>query len=166
MKYSIEDIDYAIDFYILATEELYGQRALKSPIATESAVEATEIALSFQFPPTFRRFIQRCPYFSGISCQTYKPGGIVWDNEWYHEQSENGFLPAFLILFMGGHDGDCYCFDSRIRDKHGECPVVYWDYGSMNSDDISGLKPLHDDFLHHLKFLTGYKIEMGKLRRR
>lgn len=111
---------------------------------------AVEEALGFRFPPSFRRFLFLNPYYCWRE--------MVHENEVFHERDEDGFLPEFLILFMGGPDGDCSCFDSRSRGEDGEVPVVYWDSESMTEADIGTLQPLYSSFAGYLQFLTNLRM--------
>jgi hypothetical protein len=156
-------IDDAIDFYNEVCEANYDKMADQSirpaplPRHTEETIRATEDALGFMFPPTFRQFIIKSRYYGFIQKDLNHPHSLVYTNRWIHEDNE-WYLPKFLILFMGGHDGDCNCFDSRFRDENGECPVVYWDAENMREQDIEGLKPTHTSFLEFLEFITAYKL--------
>ena len=158
-------LDDTIDFYNEVTEAIYDKmpdqsiRPVPQPRPTEETIQATEAALGFTFPPTFRRFIVRARYYLSITADLNHPYSLVYENQWLHEKSEEYYLPKFLILFMGGHDGDCNCFDSRFRDENGECPVVYWDAENMTEKDIEGLKPTHSSFLEFLAFITEHELK-------
>jgi len=162
----MSELDYAIKLYNLATEEWSQGRAIKNPLPSDSDIKAVEDTLSFIFPPSFRRFLELCPYYGGLQprAATY-PLSIIWDNRIYHEESEDGFLPQFLVLFMGAHDGDCECFDSRLRDKNGEVPIVFWEYYEMTEDDTIDLQARYANFLEYLKFITDLKLTRPKLPR-
>ena len=149
------ELDELIQLYSMAVEER--GRAVVQPRQSEAEVEAMEEALSFRFPPSFRRFLFTCPYYAWRA--------LMAENEVYHERDEDGFLPEPLILFMGGPDGDCICFDSRSRGEDGEVPVVYWDLENMNEGDIGTLQPLYSSFIGYLQFLTDYLIGRKHVKR-
>lgn len=150
-------LDEAIEFHNQVIEA--NGRSLQQPRPTEKTIRATENALGFSFPPSFRRFIVKSRYYGSIEEDLNPPLSLVSLNRLFHEDSNEHYLPKFLILFMGGHDGDCNCFDSRFRDESGECPVVYWDAENMREQDVESLQPTYANFLEFLEFITAYQLK-------
>ncbi|RYX82174.1 hypothetical protein EON83_20880 [bacterium] len=150
------DIDELVDLDNQVTE-VSGWR-VEQPRPEEATVSATEEALGFQFPPTFRHFIANSRYYAGITQDVNRPLGLVWFNRLFHGGGDY-YLPDFLILFMGGHDGACYCFDSRFRDESGECPVVYWDAEEMGEQDVESLHSKHMTFVQFLESIVDNELK-------
>ena len=103
--------------------------------ATAEEIAAAEVALSCQFPDSYRWFQLQFGDFADGPLDVYsvKPveppdRNIVGIN--LEERSEAyPPLPPHLIAFSDSGGGDLYCFDTAQREG-GECPVVWWDHAA------------------------------------
>jgi len=129
---TIEEITLLYDETLRA---VWGDRMGADPptsdYATDASIEADELALSIRFPASVRYFMQ----YSNFGYPLVGPGDprrqtITWLNDYYRNNFD-WVMPQELVMFSGGHDGDCDCFDTRTTDADGEYPIVYWDLESM-----------------------------------
>lgn len=108
--------------------QMYGRLYHAKPPTCES-VAKIQSSLGITLPEIFIEFAKRCPrygvWFASIGNDYDNHIHILKLNEIYHGTTSDS-LPAHLIMFNHGHDGDCDCFDisAKVADVN-EYPLVY-----------------------------------------
>jgi hypothetical protein len=130
----------------------HGRDVVPQP-ATAEEIAAAELALSCQFPDSYRWFqLQFGDFAHGpldvYSVKPVEPPGrnIVGIN--LEERSDSyPPLPPHLIAFSDCGNGDLYCFDTSAR-AGDECPVVWWDHAA---DETQQPEPAGATFIDWLE---------------
>ncbi len=114
-------------------------KAYKAQPPTEASIESINRALGIVLPPAFIRFARECPiygtWFASIGEDFESFMHILELNRLFHEaegdESNDPLpcdpLPSWLVMINHGHDGDCDCYDTRIRNEQtGDYRIQYW----------------------------------------
>lgn len=110
-------------------------------------IEKAEKVLGLAFPPTYRAFLKRygCGDIAGFEVygilhENFNDSGIP-DAVWLTlDERRSANLPLSLVLVSDVGDGSYYAIDCGSRNDEGDCPVVIWTQGGIQTEQV------HSDF--------------------
>lgn len=119
---------------------------------TEAQLDELERGIGLAFPPAYRTFLRTVHFYEltevGVRFERHpvhawrEELSALYDAWWPERILGEGLIPFGEEAFQ---DAGPVCFDTRRRLPDGDCPVVFWDHGWMDTDQE--VKPMFSSSL-------------------
>jgi hypothetical protein len=133
---------------------------------TAKSLAKIESALGLEIPDVYRRIANECPnygaYLNGIGEDYEQEVHILRLNQVFHDRAiSRPALPAHFVLISHGHDGDCDCWDLRVKGSAGEHPIVRVSLEKARDDAPAVVRVSNERFENFRDYLARIAIHYG-----
>jgi hypothetical protein len=133
---------------------------------TAKSLAKIEGALGLEIPDVYRRIANECPnygaYLNGIGEDYGQEVHILRLNQLFHDQKIiRPALPAHFVLISHGHDGDCDCWDLRVKESAGEHPIVQVKLEKAREDAPAVVRVANERFESFRDYLVSIAVKYG-----
>lgn len=130
---------------------------------TAKSLAKIEAALGLEIPDVYRRIANECPnygaFLNGIGEDYEQEVHILRLNQVFHDRAiSRPALPPHFVLISHGHDGDCDCWDLRVKGSAGEHPIVQVNLEKAREDAPAVVRVANEHFETFREYLISIAL--------
>lgn len=128
---------------------------------SEIDIKKAEDILSIKFPKSYKDFLRRYGIFISDIAYVYGFKNVSFDNYIHSniicrtlDERQINQDPCFPLSFVPIYDlgnGELFCLDTSKFDAEGECPIVCWSFGNIDSIDDDFGRDFGEFFLNMIQ---------------